>query len=540
MILTRLISFSFALGAALALPANPQRPGQITIEHSVTISDPASHLFHVTSRYSHVAQPSLTLALPTWSPGWYTIENYAKNILRMRFTDATGRAVPYRMTSKSAWTLDTRGVSDIRVEFDYSATLLALNQAKITPDFAFFTGTELFLEPYGHRAERETVRFRAPPGWRILSALRSSPDSTVFIADNYDQLVDAPTELGNFDVTPFNVDGVPHFLAVTPAGGHTHDQYRAITTEMAKVIHAEAAIFGGQPYDRYVTFYFFLPAETSAGGALEHLNSHVAFAGPRPIEAILPIYAHESFHAWNVKRLRPAGMWPYDYSREDETPLLWVSEGFTNYYGLVARFRAGAKHEWGVMADSTFLKLTADNIARVESNDARNYQPLTDASTSTWLGYDTPQSFSVDYYGGGQAIASLLDVMMLTDTHGARRLDDVMRWLWSNDYKKGKGFTIGDVVAALNAVSGKHYRGFIDRYVAGTAIPPYDSIFAGAGYRMEFSRAGQPVRLGSGGNVTARLVELPSPTAEQLKVRRAWLRKEDQSGFPTRQSRRDR
>lgn len=528
------------LGSLVLAPSTfPQGPAPITIEHVVAIEDPATQLIHVTSRFTGLKQPSLTLAHPTWTPGWYTIENYARNILRMRFTDGDGRPVRYRMTKKSAWVLDIRGVHTVSVNFDYAATKLALNQAKVTPDFAFFTGTELFLEAVGHRAERESVRFKIPAGWRILSALRETADSSVFLADDYDELVDAPTELGHFDLTRFNVDGVPHFFAVTPAGNHTQAQYEKLTPEMAKIIHAEAAVFGGQPYQKYVSFYFFLPAETNAAGGLEHLNSHVAFTGPRPIEAILPLYAHESFHAWNVKRLRPIEMWPYDYSRENETPLLWVSEGFTNYYGLLARFRSGARHEWGVMPDSTFLEVTARAIAGVESNDARNYEPLTDASTATWLGYDTPRAFSVDYYGGGQVIATLLDVMLLSDTHGSRDLDDAMRWLWNNNYKKGRGFTLDDVISALNAVSGKDYRPFIQRYVAGTDIPPYDSIFAAVGYRLELSRAGAPIRLGSPslntgspgrpgatGDLTARFVELPNVTVEQKRVRSAWLKRD--------------
>lgn len=523
------VAVAVSLGAQNAPPSS-RAGARLSIQHTVAISDRAAQLFHITSRFGGISQPVLTLALPIWSPGWYTIENYAKNILRMRFMDGEGRALPHRMTRKQTWEIDTAGAHEVRVEFDYRANLLALNQAKITSTFAFFTGTELFLEAVGHRAEPETVRVVAPEGWRILSALRETTDPSVFVAENYDQLVDAPTEMGLFEVTTYDVDGTPHYLAVTPAGRYPPSDYAKVTPWLAKIIHTEAAIFGGQPYEKYIAFYFSMPAETHASGALEHLNSHVAFIDPgRPLESILPLFAHEAFHAWNVKRLRPAQMWPYDYARENETPLLWVSEGFFDYYGLLARLRAGVSAGNACCAsDSVFLGVTAGRIAGIESNDARHYQPLADASTSTWLGYDTPQAFSVDYYGGGHVIATLLDVMLRRDTRGERGLDDVMRRLWESTYKAGRGFTAEDVVAALQTVSGRDYRDFIRRYVEGTEVPPYDSIFAAVGYRLEFSRP--PVSDGPGATttppvaeMTAKFVELPSPTAQQLAIRKAWL-----------------
>lgn len=518
-----------SLDAQNALPSS--RAGTtLSIQHTVAISDGPAQLFHVTSKFTGISQPRLTLALPIWSPGWYTIENYAKNILRMRFLDGEGHALPHRKTRKQTWEIDTAGVDEVRVEFDYHANLLALNQATITSTFAFFTGTELFLEAVGHRAEPETVRIVAPEGWPILSALRETTDPGVFVADNYDQLVDAPTEMGQFDVTTYDVDGTPHYLAVTPTGKYPPSDYVRVTPWLAKIIHTEAAIFGGQPYEKYVAFYFALPAETRAAGALEHLNSYVAFMNPdAPLDSILPLFAHEAFHAWNVKRLRPEQLWPYDYARENETPLLWVSEGFSDYYGLLARLRAGVSAGNACCASAAmFLGVTAGRIAAMESNDARHYQSLADASTSTWLGYDTPQAFNADYYTGGHVIATLLDVLLLRDTRGERGLDDVMRQLWQNNYRAGRGFTVEDVEAALRTVSGRDYRDFIRRYVEGTEVPPYDSIFAAVGYRLEFGKPPASDDPGAASSspatdMTAKFVEVPSPTAQELAIRKAWL-----------------
>ena len=518
-----------SLGSQNVAPS-PREGARLSIQHTVAISDQTAQLFHITSRFVGIVEPVLTLALPVWSPGWYTIENYAKNILRMRVMDGNGRPLPHRMTRKQTWKIDTAGAHEVRVEFDYRANLLALNQAKITSTFAFFTGTQLFLEAVGHRAAPETVQIVAPQGWRILSALRETAAPDVFVADNYDQLVDAPTLMGQFDLTAYDVDGTPHYLAVTPAGRYPPSDYAKVTPLLAKIIRTEAAIFGGQPYEKYIAFYFSMPAETRASGALEHLNSYVTFIAPgRPLESILPLFAHEAFHAWNVKRLRPAQMWPYDYARENETPLLWVSEGFSDYYGLLARLRAGVSAGNACCAsDSMFLGVTASRIAGVEANDARHYQSLADASTSAWLGYDTPQAFSVDYYGGGHVIATLLDVMLRRDTRGERGLDDVMRRLWEISYRAGRGFTTEDVVAALHTVSGRDYGDFIRRYVEGTEVPPYDSIFAAVGYRLEFdgrsaSDGPRATTTSPVVEMTAKFVDVPSPTAEQMAIRKAWL-----------------
>jgi predicted metalloprotease with PDZ domain len=221
--------------------------------------------------------------------------------------------------------------------------VLALNQAKIANDFAFFTGTALFLEVVGHRTSPSNVRFELPADWKIVSALKETADPMTFTASDYDTLVDSPTQMGKFDLIQFQVQGKPHYLVTTPVGAFAKDKAEQFTEMLTKIANTQSAIFGGLPYEKYVYFYFFSRAESNAGGALEHLNSFVAFAFAPVPEAMIGTASHEFFHLWNVKRIRPAGMWPYDYSREDETPLLWVSEGFTNYYGALAVYRAGLR-----------------------------------------------------------------------------------------------------------------------------------------------------------------------------------------------------
>jgi predicted metalloprotease with PDZ domain len=473
------------LVVASAPAAQSQR---LAIAYTVRVSSIEDKLFHVTADIKNIRQPSIELSLPVWTPGWYTIENYFKNVLRFKVTDPAGSSLAHTMVRKQTWRIHTRGRNSIRVEFDYVADILALNQAKITPDWAFFTGTQLFLEIGGHRAGPCTLRLDVPAGWNVIAPLKEGSEPLTFEASDYDTLVDAPVLMGKFDSTRFEVDGKPHYFTATPAGLFSKNMTERFVTQLAKIAAAQSAIFGGLPYEKYVYFYFFTRPESNASGALEHLNSFVAFAPPPPFaipEQMSLTAAHEFFHVWNVKRIRPAEMWPYDYGRERETPLLWVSEGFTNYYAQLSIYRVG-------IADrSAFLDSVADAIGGVENNEARFYISPAESSVSTWVGYDTPVTFGISYYTQGQNLGALLDLSMRHDTRGVAGLDDVMRALYIEHYKRGRGFTSDNLLAIVNRITKRDYADFFKRYVWGIETPPYDTILGYAGYTL--SKTVQPV-----------------------------------------------
>jgi len=504
----------------LSFQAVQAQKSALKVDYTVTLSDTAAQQFHVTTDIKNINQPRLDLSLPTWTPGWYTVENYLKNVLRFRITDASGKILPHTMSKKQTWNVDTRGIKEIKIDYDYRATVLALNQAKITKDYAFFTGIELFLQAEGHRDEPSTVHFALPAGWKIITALKDTSDPMTFTAANYDVLVDAPVEMGNFDVTKFEVEGKPHYLVTNPAGTFSSEKAQKFAGMLAKVAEADSKMFGGLPYEKYVYFYFFAPPESNASGALEHLNSFVSFAPSGDVatpEMLIGTASHEFFHLWNVKRIRPAEMWPYDYSRENETPLLWVSEGFTNYYGVRARYRAG------LMTEKDFLASVASAATGVENTEAREYISPAESSVSTWVGYDSPTAFSISYYTQGQNLGALLDLSIRNDTDGRSSLDDVMRTLFSDFYKRGKGFTTEDMISIINRLTKKDYHDFYRRYIFGTEVPDYNKILGYAGYKLDKTARQSPVfgfgaRNRSGG-LTVLAVEPDSPaTAAGLKV----------------------
>jgi predicted metalloprotease with PDZ domain len=357
-----------------------------------------------------------------------------------------------------------------------------LNQARIAPDYAFFTGTQLFLLPEGHRSSPSVVRFDVPDGWKVVSALEDTADPMVFTAPDYDMLVDQPTQMGHFDVTRFMVEGKSHYFVANPAGLFSAEKTRRFVDHLTKAAQTQGRIFGGLPYEKFVHFYFFRPAETRATGALEHQNSFIAFvaagAQAEPDDMVGQA-AHEFFHLWNVKRIRPVQMWPYDYARENETPLLWMSEGFTIYYGSLASYRAG------FMDAQSFVDGVARTLSAVENNEARHFISVSDASMSTWIGYDSPVPFGLSYYTQGRNLAALLDLSIRHDTRGASGLDDVMRTLFTDFYQRGRGFSNEDLIGVVSRITGRSYEDFFSRYVTGVEVPSYDTIFGYAGYKVE-------------------------------------------------------
>jgi predicted metalloprotease with PDZ domain len=473
-------SLALSLSVLVASAATAQNRG-LEVEYTVKVADIPGQLFHVTTDIRNINQPALELSLPVWSPGWYVIENYAKNVVRFRVTEPGGRELRPAQVRKQTWRIDTKGISRVTVEFDYLANVLSANQARVATDYAFFTGTQLFLLPEGHRSRPSRVRFDVPADWKIASGLDETADAMVFTAPDYDTLVDQPTLMGQFDVTRFTVDGKPHDLVLSPAGVLSAEKARTLAGDLTKLAETQGRIFGGLPYRKFVYFYVFRAPEASAA-VLEHQNSFVILRSPDapPLTSdMMGGAAHEFFHLWNVKRIRPAQMWPYDYSKENETPLLWVSEGFTTYYASLSMYRAGLRDAPALVAEM------GRGIGDVEGNEARRYISAADSSTSTWIGYNNPPPFSISYYSQGSNLAALLDLSIRHDTNGASGLDDVMRTLFTDFYQRGRGFSTEDLIRVVNRIAGRSYGSFFSRYVSGVDVPPYETIFGYAGYQLE-------------------------------------------------------
>lgn len=481
--LTRFLALGLLVcaGLTVATPAAPAKSG-LKVEYAVKVAGGVEPLFHVTTDVDNIRQPSLDFSLPSWMPGLYDGEDYAKNVRRLRFTDAQGKPLTYRMVARQTWRVQTAGLSRLRVEFDYRADTLAVNQAKVGPDFAFFTGVQLFLLPEGHRQAGGRVRFEVPQGWAVASALRPTADPAVFTAADYDELADAPTQLGRFDVTKFEAGGKSHALVTTPAGAYDAAGLQEMAGMLKRVAEAQGQMFGGLPYDNYTFFYFFTEPDWKVERSLGGSNSQVVFYPPKqePTSRVINyIASHEFYHLWNAERIRPSELWNINYSEVTVTPLTWMTEGFTNYFARLTRYRTGYEN-----GDRMLGGLT-ETLFGAMPNPAREYMSPANSSMLTWADHKTPQPYKTSAYAQGEVIALMLDLSLLRDTKGAAGLDEVMRRLYREHYAKGRGFTTEDLVRVVSAVGGKDYKPFFDRHVWGAEAPPFDESLRLAGYQFE-------------------------------------------------------
>jgi predicted metalloprotease with PDZ domain len=484
------------------------------LDYTIRVADAPRHLFHITIQVSNATEQTLDLSLPAWTPGWYTIMPYAAYVQKLHAKDAQGRRLPLRAIDKQTWRIETGGHRALTVEYDYLANNLSVNGAELNERRGYFLGTNLFFYAVGHTTDTpSTVKFEVPDGWRIATGLKRGTEPATYLARNFDNLVDCPVVMGDFDDNTTTVNGKTIHIVVDPKG-QMSDESRASLREMTgRVIDAQAKMFGGLPYDDYWVL-FVRGGNVRVGGALEHENSTNLVGGlitdPR---FVIGTVSHEHFHVWNVKRVKPAGLIPYDYSREQYIRELWVSEGFTSYYSDLHLRRAR------VITPEEYLQRQAGQIGFLQQNEARRWISVADASITTWTTYTGGGPFTVNYYNKGQLLGLLLDLEIRGATDNRRSLDDVMRRLFEDHYQRGRGFTDEDVERIAAEVAGRSFKDFFARCVHGTDELDYNSALAHAGLRLEEKKSDGQSRQ----RAEYKIVEIEQATAAQRALRRSWL-----------------
>lgn len=414
------------------------------------------------------------LSLPAWTPGAYEISDYARNVSGFSAT-AGPRELRWDKFDPDTWRIYADGASQVTVRFEARADSLdnAFNWAR--DDFALINGTNVFLYPEGQALEfPSVVSVQAEPQWRVVTGL-SQEGSGSFSAPNYHELVDAPFFVGRFDLDSMQVAGRWMRLATYPVGSAAGSRRTALWEALRKSVPPQVKVFGEAPWTTYSVLQI---ADSAFGGmsALEHQNSNVGIVGtPFLDEPFVPsIYAHEVFHAYNVKRLRPAELWPYRYGAAQPTPWLWVSEGITDYYADLVMVRGGAT------APADFLGLTKgkmDHVAQLPP------LALEDASLEAWL--RIRDGSSGIYYDKGSLAGLALDILIRDATDNGASLDDVMRSLYATTYKAGRGFTADDWWGAVSrAARGASFRDFNERYIDGREPYPWHTWLPKAGWRL--------------------------------------------------------
>ena len=516
---------SFVVWLGLSGPAAAQKHApNLQVAYTVRVEHLGEQLYHITAEIKNVNTPQLRLDLPMIRPGVYTTSFFIKNILELKITDAKGQTLAYKMPRKQTWVVETGGSREIKVSFSYRANTLSAAQAYLDNDFGFFTGVHFFMMVQNRRDLASTVRFEVPQEWGILSTLKESGDPAVYTAADFDALADSQTMVGRFDLTKFDVDGKPHYFAATPAGWYSREKTAEMIEILTRIARVQSAIFGERPFDKYLYFYIF--KQRVEGPSLntlpevQSMNSHLHIVRPNDDNSapgrLLASANHNFFHLWNLMRMRPAEYWPHDYSREVETPLLWLAEGFTRYYMTVTRLRA----RYGDRGE--FLFRLGEAIHDIEVRAARAYLSPANASTLSAVRNEGALETDYSYVMGGHIIGALLDLSVRHDTESQYSLDDVMRLLYQETYKKGRGYTTDDVIQVINRLTKRDYQDFFRRYVWGIETPPYDQILGYAGYRLQKSVSERPtlgllLEGGEAGIVITRVVKGAAAEAAGLQ-----------------------
>jgi predicted metalloprotease with PDZ domain len=429
---------------------------------------------------------AVLLSLPAWTPGAYEIGNYAR--WAVGFTAMSGDSpLVWDKLDYDTWRVQPGRAKSVTVRFDYFADSLDNAIAWVRPDFGFFNGTNLLLYPEGQGFDfPAVVNITTEVGWHVATGMKPAGVPRAYAASNYHELVDMPFFVGRVDYDSMQISGRWTRLATYPAGALTRTMREQFWEQIARMIPPQVAVFQETPWDTYTNLLIF---ERSYGGgsALEHGNSHVGIYNPQFIGTPLlaSITAHEIFHAWNVKRLRPAELVPYDYDEPQPTTWLWVSEGITDYYADLSLSRGG------IIDSAQFMAEMATNAGTVADAPPT---ALEDASLSTWIHPIDGSGYL--YYPKGSLAGFLLDILIRDASDNQRSLDDVMRQLYQTTYKKGLGFSGTDWWPAVSkAAGGRSFVDFNARYIDGREPFPFEQILPLAGMRMTADTVRDP-RLG--------------------------------------------
>jgi predicted metalloprotease with PDZ domain len=429
----------------------------------------------------------VVLALPAWSPGHYVLLWFSRRVSNFS-AQQNGAPLDWRKLDFQTWEITPRSGGTVRVSFKYLANAVDRAVAWTAPNFAFFNGTNLFLYPVGRGFNwPATVSIRTEPTWRVATGMDPAGSVNTFTATNYHDLTDMPFYVGRFAIDSTQIAGKWVRLAFYPASSLTPTRRDRTFGWLQKFLPHHIAVFGEASFRNYTIFQ---RSDTVVnGGGLEHQSSQVDEVHVTQLDAsYLPdLYSHEFFHAWNVKRLRPADLVPYRYDDAQQTKWLWVSEGITDYYGALALVRGGVNDSTG------FFSFVADEIASIASAPPT---ALSDASLDAWIGA-TDGSGGL-YYPKGGFVGFLLDVLIRDASDNRHSLDQVMRTLYDQTYKRGRGFTPADWWGEVSrAANGKSFADFARRYVDGRERAPLDSILALAALQAKTDTVREP-RLGAG------------------------------------------
>ena len=467
------------------------------ISYTLKMPRPQNHYFQVEMQVTQIKQKTATVKLPVWAPGSYLVREFSRHLNQVKAYSLQGAALPVIKKTKNAWEIDLKGQTAFVVKYEVYAFELSVRTSFLDETHGFVSGPSMFMYLDGHKetggellVQPHASFKRISTGLSLKSEVKQGNNQT-FTFDNYDQLVDCPIEIGNQYEFEFEAVGVKHTVAMYGEGNFDPERLKE---DMAKIIEEETKVVGVNPNTRYV---FIVHNVVGGDGGLEHCNSTVlsvdrwTYDGSNYIN-FLNLVAHEYFHLWNVKRIRPIELGPFNYDQEVYTNYLWVMEGFTSYYDELILRRCG------FYAQEEMLKKIQIAVNYVESSVGARVQPVAHASFDAWIKAYRPNENSsnttMTYYSRGLIIAAVLDAMIIKQSNGKECLDHLMKDLYETYYVgKNRGFTDAEFKACLVKHTGQDMAEFFLKYIDGTEVIPYSMYFLPLGVEVSDVGGVKPV-----------------------------------------------
>jgi len=458
---------------------------------------PQNHYFHVEMVLTGFNANQLTVKMPVWAPGSYLVREFSKNVDLVKAFDELGKPLKVSKRTKNAWSVEKGSASTVKVVYDVYSFELSVRTSFLDLTHGFISGSGVFMYLDGQKQLPGELTVKPYKDFKKVSTSLTPADESVasdgtvkFKFNDYDQLVDCPIEVGNQEVFHFMAAGVDHTVAIYGEGNY---DVKALKKDMAHIVETATSVIGENPNKNYT---FIIHNVVDGQGGLEHTNSCTlsvnrwTYQGGEYI-GFLSLVAHEYFHLWNVKRIRPIELGPFNYDEENYTSLLWVMEGFTSYYDELLLVRAGFTDP------SEYIQKIQSTINYVEGSVGARVQPVAHASFDAWIKAYRPTENSsnttMTYYSRGQMLAAILDVMIISKYKGQKCLDHFLQVLY-NKYYKGlnRGFSEQEFQDELEAFLGEDMDEFFRKYVFGTEIAPLQETFKKVGLQVEETGVARP------------------------------------------------
>jgi predicted metalloprotease with PDZ domain len=460
----------------------------IELCYHLSMPQPNSHYFAVKIDVEKNDQRTQEFKLPVWTPGSYLVREFSKNLNQVKAIDANGKALTVKKKSKNAWEVECEGIQKYTLFYEVYSFELSVRTPYLDNTHGFVPGAAVFMYTENSRDQKGFLKVYPHHSFaKVSTALKGADFKTesgcqTFVFNDYDQLVDSPIEIGNHKEFSFIAAGVNHKVAMY---GEANYEIEMLKRDMAKVVEAATAVFGSNPNQDYL---FIVHNVANGQGGLEHMNSCVlsvnrwSYQGSNYL-GFINLVAHEYFHLWNVKRIRPIELGPFNYDQECYTSLLWVMEGITSYYDELLMRRAG------FYTPSEFVSKLQSQINYVEGSPGSRIQPVAHASFDAWIKAYRPNENSANttmtYYSRGAVLGAVLDAFIINKSKGKQSLDGFMQLLYKKYAQELKrGFTEEEFEMELSNYCGEDMRSFFTDYVNGTKIIPYHKYLEPVGLQV--------------------------------------------------------